>query len=188
VFSPPPPVTEPVPGAYRSNIPRSRRELDRSVDDRGYDAYGSDPYGSDGFAAPAPDRRTIAEVGRAPTQPVPHGRTFEDDDRDYATVMWWTLIWYAVPGLAYAVWLVLQRSTPPAGCTSVTGGVCAAPRTTAIEAVVHNGVGIFAAIVVSFAAAAAIRVVTRAWRAITVGFAGTVVGAGFVTLVITLLR
>jgi hypothetical protein len=116
------------------------------------------------------------------------GRTFEDDDRDYAIAFYWTAIWYALPALAYTLWASTQPTIPAPGCMSASGGACPSPRTEAYAALQHNWLGILGAVLLSIGTAAVIRTMTNAWRAITVGLAATIIGSGLATFVVSLIR
>jgi hypothetical protein len=105
-----------------------------------------------------------------------------DEDRDYPAVMWWTAIWYAVPALSYALWTLTLSSALPAGCTATTPD-CVSLRGQAVTAGTDHIVGVLLAAVLSFGVAWCVRRITLSWRAISVGFAAAVVGAGLATMI-----
>ncbi|HKD97437.1 MAG TPA: hypothetical protein VKB69_07500, partial [Micromonosporaceae bacterium] len=106
--------------------------------------------------------------------------------RDYPAVMWWTAIWYAFPALLYTLWTWTLSSTLPTGCTPSTPD-CSSLRGQAVAAASDHLVGILVAAALSFGVAWCIRRVTLAWRAISVGFAAAVIGAGLTTMIATVI-
>jgi hypothetical protein len=147
----------------------------------------------DGFAIrggewPRPETPATALVPATSTAVVPAPpprHTTPDDERDYAVVMWWTAIWFALPAVIYTIWTFTRSTTPQPGCASVTGGACASPRTAAIDAITHHAAAIVITLLLSAAVAAAMHRFTLAWRAITVGLAAAIISAGAVTLAVS---
>jgi hypothetical protein len=109
---------------------------------------------------------------------------FDDHDRDYPAVLWWTAIWYAVSLVLYVTMSLTRGSTPEAGCATATGGTCGSPRSHALDVLWGHALGVLLAIAISLAVAALIRRVSLDWRAISVGLAAAIVGSGIATLLI----
>jgi hypothetical protein len=108
-----------------------------------------------------------------------------DDDRDYPIVLTWTAIWYAVPLVAAFLWGVTRSGAPEAICAGTKA--CASARSASLHALMHLGPGLVIALALSLGVAVFIRRSSMAWRAITLGFAAAVIGAGVTTLLFTLL-
>ncbi len=106
-----------------------------------------------------------------------------DDDRDYQAVLGWTAIWYGVPIVAYLIWTLTRSGAPKAICVGVSE--CTSARSDAWSAILHNSLGVIFALLLSFGVAAAVRRVSLSWRALTLGFAASVIGAGIATLLIS---
>lgn len=159
---------------------------------------GSRPYDDDihqhpnrrddyGDAAGWPDQRNATVRPEATPPPlVASSGGFDGGDRDYPAVLWWTVIWYAVPLVAYAIWAITLGGSPRSGCATVNGAACASARGDALGAVGHNALGFLLAILVSLCVAVLIRRWSLSWRAISVGFASAVVGSGVATVVMTI--
>jgi hypothetical protein len=95
----------------------------------------------------------------------PHGE--EDDDPSYGPVLGLTAGWYAIPAVFYLIWLLTLKGDRQ--------GVVAR------QFVGHLG-WLFAAIVLSLAIAGVLRWAPTGWRALTISFAATVIGAGAMTI------
>lgn len=142
---------------------------------------------------PAPPM-PVAALPAGPSVPVPETpefrppfATLEDDDRDYPIVLEWTLIWYAIPGLVYLAWAILSGGLPASICANPVNGACPSPRSTALDAMWSDAPSILIAVLVSLIVAVAIRRASLSWRAINVGLAAGIVGAGLSTLAISIL-
>jgi hypothetical protein len=90
--------------------------------------------------------------------------------------------WFGVPLCLYLLWVVTLHSAPEAGCIDSAGGPCPAERAAAISDLVSALPRIAAALMISLAAAAVLRWASTSWRAITIGFAAAIVGAGAATV------
>jgi hypothetical protein len=168
-------------GGTTENWPRRGFEIGPLAIDGGRD---------DRALPPGPSSRTgnglrLARRPRFAIGPGP-APDFADDDRDYPAVMWWTAIWYAVPALLYVLWTFTLSSALPAGCTASTPD-CSSLRGQAVGAIGGHLVGILVAAALSFGVAWCIRRITLSWRAISVGFAAAVIGAGLTTMIVTII-
>ena len=132
-----------------------------------------------------PRRRRTAASDRGQARPATVGPvlgTF-DDDRDYQAVLGWTAIWYGVPIVAYLIWTLTRSGAPKAIC--VGASECTSARSDAWASVLHNSLGVIFALLLSFGVAAIVRRVSLSWRALTLGFAASVIGGGIATLLIS---
>jgi hypothetical protein len=98
-----------------------------------------------------------------------------------------TLGWYAVPAALYALWTLLLDDKPRPNCVDATGGPCPSPRTQVLHALVSNLPRVAVAIIMGVIVALLIRWLTTGWRAVTIGFASAVVGAGTATVLFSVL-
>jgi hypothetical protein len=118
--------------------------------------------------APAPIRR------RPPSAP-----DLETDTTSVGTVLLYTIIWYALPVLAFAIWLLTLDNAAPAGCVSdPSGGGCDSDRAHAVASLL-DGVPLFGlALGTSLVFAFVLRWLGRGWRAGSIGLAAAIVGGG----------
>jgi hypothetical protein len=120
--------------------------------------------------------------------PPPEEWADEDDDsRGFIAVSLATLCWYAIPAGLYALWTLLLDAQARPGCIDPTGAPCRSPRVEALSALVNNLPQLAVALVFSTVVALLIRWYSTGWRAVTVGFAGAVVGAGAATVLFSLM-
>jgi hypothetical protein len=105
----------------------------------------------------------------------------------YASAMAAAAGWFAVPLVLYLIWVVTLSSTPEPGCIDAAGAPCPADRAAAIAGLVGALPRVAAALMISLAAAALVRWASESWRAVAVGFAGAVVGAGTATVLFSVL-
>jgi hypothetical protein len=162
---------------------------------------------------PAPAQRPPARPERVryddleATQPwtlerAPRGRKAQrvvrppDDDWDdpstsssggFITATLATLGWYAIPAALYALWTLLLDDKPRTDCLDAAGGPCPSPRTQALHALLSNLPRVAVAIILGVIVALLIRWLTTGWRAMTIGFAAAVVGAGTATVLFSVL-
>lgn len=118
--------------------------------------------------APAPARRRPSSV-----------EDLETETTSVATVLLYTLIWYALPVLGFATYLLTLDGTTPTGCVSdPSGGGCDSPRGHAIASLLDGvplfGVALGASLVFAFV----LRWLGRGWRAGSIGLAAAIVGGG----------
>jgi hypothetical protein len=118
----------------------------------------------------------------------------EDDEEGdeiaygYASAGLASVGWFGLPVGAFLLWAVLLGGTARADCVGAAGRPCPAPREAAFTTFSAHLPQIGVAIVLSVLVALLIRLVTPFWRPATVGFAGSVVGAGVTTVLFTVLN
>jgi hypothetical protein len=83
---------------------------------------------------------------------------------------------------------MLLGGTARADCVDAGGRSCPAPRDAAFSAFGAHLPQVGVAIVLSIIIALVIRLVSPYWKAATVGFAASVVGAGVTTILFTVLN
>ncbi|HZN71840.1 MAG TPA: hypothetical protein VFC00_09210 [Micromonosporaceae bacterium] len=98
-----------------------------------------------------------------------------------------TLIWYAAPISLYLLWALLLGGTPDPNCVDDAGNQCPAPRDAALTTMADSAPRLATALALSLVVAIIIRWITGTWRATTVGFASSVVGAGIATVIFSVL-
>jgi hypothetical protein len=109
-----------------------------------------------------------------PAQAItPAGFGFDGDDRDYPAVIWWTLIWYAIPIVLYTLWALVMSASSMRGH--------------ALHGLLNDVFPGLFAVAISLGFATWIRRISLSWRAITLGFGATAVGAGVATLLVSTL-
>jgi hypothetical protein len=144
---------------------------------------------------PVLDRRLDRAVRRPPEPEPPEG--WEDDwaDEDeesddaggFMSAILATFAWYAIPAAGFVLWTRLLSTQSRPGCLDPTGAPCLSPRATAWQAFTDNLPRLALALVLSTLVALLIRWLTVGWRAVTIGFAGSVVGAGAATVLFSVL-
>jgi hypothetical protein len=119
----------------------------------------------------------------------------DDDDENepeaaygYAGAGFASVAWFGLPLGAFLLWAVLLGGTARADCVDAGGRACPAPRDAAFSTFSAHLPQVGVAIVLSVIVALLIRLVSPYWRAATVGFAASVVGAGVTTVVFTVLN
>jgi hypothetical protein len=116
----------------------------------------------------------------------------EDDEQEgaygYAGAGFASVAWFGLPLGAFLAWAVLLGGTARADCVDAGGRPCPAPREAAFSTFTAHLPQVGVAIVLSVIVALLIRLVSPFWRAATVGFAASVVGAGVTTVVFTVLN
>jgi hypothetical protein len=119
---------------------------------------------------------------------LPQDDEWDDEDTGgFVSAALATIAWYAVPAGAYLLWTRLLGTQPHAGCVDATGAPCPSPRAEAWLTLVDNLPRLTVALVLSTVVALLIRWLTVGWRALTIGFAGAVVGAGTATVLFSLM-
>lgn len=144
---------------------------------------------------PRPGQRRSAEVTRrqaGPQRPRPRRPRMDDDDlvepeRGYLWTVVTTVIWYAVPVVLYILWALTLGGTPEPNCLDPAGNPCGAPRAEALATLGHTVPRLSTAVALSLVVAIVMRWANTTWRAATIGFAASVVGAGIATAIFTLI-
>jgi len=146
-----------------------------------------------GWGAPArPARREAAPTRPAPAPPMqaaPQRRgmrwqqeEFEQLDTDnggFMAAVLYAAAWYAVPVLAFGIWLMTLPAVAVDDCVSdITGGGCESPRAQALEGLLGGVPQFGIALGISLIAAILLRWLGHSWRAGSVGLAAAVVGGG----------
>lgn len=189
-------------GGYRSELPPLGASPERPS--RGPSGSRGQPTArslSDARGLPA--RRMASAAGgqpgsRLPTRrrgelirrPRPVREVDEDDDdvpRGYLAAILFTVMWYAAPVALYLLWVLTLGTTPEPNCLDPAGNPCGSPRAEALTGLADTMPRIAIALGLSLAVALIVRWTITPWRAITVGFAGSVVGAGITTVVLSVL-
>jgi len=98
-----------------------------------------------------------------------------------------TAVWYVVPVALYVVWALLLGSTPEPNCQDPAGNPCGSPRAEALETLVDTVPRLATALALSLVIAIVMRWANTTWRAATIGFAASVVGAGIATVLFTVI-
>jgi hypothetical protein len=155
---------------------------------------------SEARGLPAPRKAAAAgdqPGSRVPTRrrgelirrPRPAPEVDEDDDvpRGYLAAILFTVMWYAAPVALYLLWVLTLGTTPEPNCLDPAGNPCGSPRAQALTGLADTLPRIAMALGLSLAVALIVRWTITPWRAITVGFAGSVVGAGIATVVLSVL-
>ncbi|HTF08662.1 MAG TPA: hypothetical protein VK659_10875, partial [Asanoa sp.] len=101
------------------------------------------------------------------------------DNGGFLAAVLYAVAWYAVPVLAFGLWLMTLPAVATDDCVSdVTGGGCDSPRAQALAGLL-SGVPTFGiALGVTLIAAILLRWLGHSWRAGSVGLAAAVVGGG----------
>ncbi|MEV0714660.1 hypothetical protein [Asanoa sp. NPDC050611] len=101
------------------------------------------------------------------------------DNGGFLAAVLYAAAWYAVPVLAFGIWLMTLPAVSPDDCVSdVTGGGCDSPRAQALEGLLSGIPHFGIALGISLIAAIALRWLGHSWRAGSVGLAAAVVGGG----------
>ena len=116
------------------------------------------------------------------------GEDREPADRVYAPVLAVVLAWYLFPGLLFLVWTMLFGGGPAAstcgpglpGCEPGTGPD---PRPALVGTLPWLGLAVLSSLV----AAVLLRLMALTWRAVNVGTAAAIIGAGMSTLLFELI-
>ena len=95
-----------------------------------------------------------------------------------------TLGWYVVPLTLYLGYILTLGNTPAAVCVSPP---CSGPRQTALTGLAQVLPWLAVALAISLGVALALRAFASGWRALTIGFASSVIGAGVATVVFSLI-
>jgi type IV secretory pathway TrbD component len=116
------------------------------------------------------------------TRPEP---SFDEDEPEeapgYLHTALVTTAWYTIPLLLYTMYVLTLDGSAEAG-----DGVSA--RANALNGLLGGMPRVGVALATSLAVALLIRVISRGWRAATIGFASAVVGAGVATVIFTALQ
>ncbi|MDG4822134.1 hypothetical protein O7635_09735 [Asanoa sp. WMMD1127] len=134
-------------------------------------------------ARPAARRQPAAPVRSAPQRRAMwEQEEFEQLDNDnggFMAAVLYAAAWYAVPVLAFGIWLMTLPAVAPDDCISdVTGGGCDSPRAQALEGLLSGVPQFGIALGISLIAAILLRWLGHSWRAGSVGLAAAVVGGG----------
>jgi hypothetical protein len=120
---------------------------------------------------------------------------YDDDDGDVEDVAYGyagagvaSVAWFGLPLGAFLLWALLLGGTARADCVDAAGRACPAPRDAAFTTFTVHLPQFVVAIVLSVVVGLLIRRVSPFWKAATVGFAASVVGAGVTTVLFTVLN
>ncbi|WP_203710615.1 hypothetical protein [Asanoa siamensis] len=103
----------------------------------------------------------------------------DTDNGGFLAAVLYAAAWYAVPVLAFGIWLMTLPAVAIDDCISdVTGGGCESPRAQALEGLLSGVPQFGIALGISLIAAIALRWLGHSWRAGSVGLAAAVVGGG----------
>jgi hypothetical protein len=183
----------PEPESYDDGPRRGRSAADEAALARAAMPPALDPT-DPGWGAPV---RTAPRGEPAPARSAPAARTqvppqrrsrwqqeeFEQldnaDNGGFLAAVLYAAAWYAVPVLAFGLWLMTLPAVATDDCVSdVTGGGCDSPRAQALAGLL-SGVPTFGiALGVTLIAAILLRWLGHSWRAGSVGLAAAVVGGG----------
>jgi hypothetical protein len=105
----------------------------------------------------------------------------------FAGAMVATAGWFGVPLVLYLLWTLTLHSSPEAGCIDSAGRACPAERAAAISDLLSALPRIAAALMISLAVATIMRWASASWRAISIGFAASIVGAGAATVLFSVI-
>lgn len=159
-----------------------------------------DPYGRSRYGQPPPSPRTQLGAPQPvwayhdpalPGQPrrQPARDRLEPDDGDpgeqangYLVSMLCTAGWFAFPLVLYTLWILTLDSEPADRCVDAAGEICASARTEALTDLAASLPRVGATLLVSLVVALLLRWASARWRAVTVGFAAAVIGAGSATV------
>lgn len=97
-----------------------------------------------------------------------------------------TVGWYALPVLLYLIWSLLLGGGADSGCVDAAGVRCLSPRAEALHDLGGALSPMAVAVALSSAFALFLRWIAGTWRALTVGFAAAVVGAGLTTILLSI--
>jgi hypothetical protein len=131
---------------------------------------------------------TRGGLGRLARRPEVDDENEQEVAYGYAGAGLASVAWFGLPLGAFLAWAVLLGGTARADCVDAGGRPCPAPREAAFSTFTAHLPQVGAAIVLSVIVALLIRLVSPFWRAATVGFAASVVGAGVTTVVFTVLN
>lgn len=159
------------------------------------DGAGSSGAGWDAATGAIPRQRTPHRpVGYPTAEPSAIGRVagrvddtepdMDDAEPGYLRTFAWTVAWYVVPTALYLLWSLTLSGT---GCVGAVGAACQSPRAHMLSALVDHLPAMGVALAASLLFAAVIRRATGEWRAVSVGFAASVVGSGLATVVFSTL-
>jgi hypothetical protein len=202
-----------IPSRPEETYGRAGFEAPRGYRESGYGA----PYQDSGYGQPALPSGPARSAGPAPVPGPASGRTLgpsttgtisavaavpkvtakpdEDDEEEdggeaatFPAVALATVGWYVVPAIVYVIWaLFLTRSATASTCVPTAGTTCATSQTAGLSKLFEILPQIGVALVISVIVALLLRLVTTAWRGMTVGFAAAVVGAGVATVLFSVI-
>jgi hypothetical protein len=153
-------------------------------------AYAGPPGVADSVITPRASggRAELVRVGRRPTVAEEAEDDAEEVAYGYAGAGLAAVSWFGLPIGAFLLWAVFLGGTARADCVGAAGRTCPAPRDAAFTTFAAHLPQVAVAIALSFFVALLIRLVSPFWRPATVGFAGSVVGAGVATVLFTVLN
>ncbi|WP_203702063.1 hypothetical protein [Asanoa iriomotensis] len=130
--------------------------------------------------APAPPRQAQPQPQRRPMRwQQEEFEQLDTDNGGFLAAVLYAAAWYAVPVLAFGIWLMTLPAVAVDDCVSdVTGGGCDSPRAQALEGLLSGVPHFGVALGISLIAAVALRWLGHSWRAGSVGLAAAVVGGG----------
>jgi len=125
----------------------------------------------------------------APTASPSSARTARADERPggFITAALATACWYILPSLMYLLWTLFLDTEVPRTCIEPEGLTCLSPQRQAMHALLDHLPQLGVALALSLAVTLVLRWITAGWRAVAVGFAGSVIGAGLATVLFTVL-
>lgn len=127
-------------------------------------------------------------IPRPPARPPDDEDEYDDEPTNYIGSFVATACWYLVPLFAYAVWAATLSGTRRAGCVDAFGAPCPAPRAEAFTNLFDHVPQVAVAMALSISVAMFLGWATSGWRAMTIGFASAVLGAGVATVLFAVLE
>jgi hypothetical protein len=147
------------------------------------DRSGSWPAADGWLPRPQPEPRRHSDLVHVP---YPADDEVESTRGQLASLLM-TVVWYATPIGLYLLWALTLGGAADANCVDDAGNPCPAPQDAAIATITDSAPRLVTALALSLVVAIVIRWITGAWRATTVGFASSVVGAGIATVIFSVL-
>ncbi len=135
---------------------------------------------------PAP-RRSVDGAHRSRVDDEDDEDEDDEPERGYLPAILLTAAWYAGPVLLYLIWSVTLAGAPSPNCVDAAGEPCVSARADALGTLSDGLPRLAAAFSLSLVVALIIRLANGSWRAVTVGFAAAVVGAGIATVAFSFL-
>jgi hypothetical protein len=173
---------------WQGDVPANGTWPPRS--DRGY-GPGPPPahqwYGSGGQDDATVTYPAVPSQGHSPGRQKSQPAAEPVDGVAWTPALLWTAGFFVVPVLLYLVWAATRSGAAPVNCVDATGAACVSPRTAAGSSFVRMLPGLAGALSLALLAMAGLRRIAVGWRAGTVGFAASVIGAGAATMIAGLL-
>ncbi|WP_204083026.1 hypothetical protein, partial [Asanoa ishikariensis] len=134
-------------------------------------------------SAPAPQRQQYPPQRRSMGWQQEEFEQLDPDNGGFMAAVLYAAAWYAVPVLAFGIWLMTLPAVAIDDCVSdITGGGCESPRAQALEGLLSGVPQFGIALGISLIAAVLLRWLGHSWRAGSVGLAAAVVGGGLATV------